>query len=223
MGYRIIGSIVLLLLMLLGCAPQMAWEKPGATQSEFAEARYACLQQSQERVSTASTNQFGHDARNSIITNQPLFDACMTSQGWSSEKQVSQEEQETIKEVQKRFAPQFAALCTRPDLQIHYRKTSCNPEDATLEQLADTSRISGPEKVALANFRAARDAINKQFEDAIRQTNPQAASWLIRGFEMQQAQGDRLLLEFYEGRTTRGEYNKARRDLSLHYHDWSST
>ena len=55
-----------------------AWVKPGAGQDEYQQARYKCLQNSQQRVSRS--NQYSYD--NKIITNDELFNACMGAQGW---------------------------------------------------------------------------------------------------------------------------------------------
>jgi hypothetical protein len=70
------------IILLSGCANNKVWEKPGATQAEFAQEKYACMQQSQSRVSTASVNQYGGGGFSAVTTNKPLFDACMNARGW---------------------------------------------------------------------------------------------------------------------------------------------
>jgi hypothetical protein len=135
-----VASIVALA-ALSACAhgPVTVWVKPGASQSDFAQARYNCMQQSQQRVSTAFVNQYGGAANNSVITNQNLFGACMNAQGWSLQQQPSAEQG---KAAMAEVVQEAKQLCTRPDLQPHFTKTPCMPEDTTLEQMADKSHIS---------------------------------------------------------------------------------
>jgi hypothetical protein len=60
----------------------MAWNKPGASQQEFSENKYSCMQQSQQRVSGARVNAYGGASASEVVTNQGLFNACMNAQGW---------------------------------------------------------------------------------------------------------------------------------------------
>jgi hypothetical protein len=129
--------------------------KPGASQADFAQVRYNCMQQSQQRVGTAFVNQYGGAANNSVITNQNLFGACMNAQGWSLQQQPSTEQGKAAMDALVQEARQ---LCTRSDLQPHFSKTPCMPEDTTLEQMADKSRISASEKVALDEVRTEVEA-----------------------------------------------------------------
>ncbi len=90
------ASIVCVAALLAACAAlQMGWYKPGATQSEFAEDRYECMQSSQERVSGAYVNAYGGASSSGTTTNMPLFQACMEARGyvWTSEAQVDGEEE----------------------------------------------------------------------------------------------------------------------------------
>jgi len=68
-------------LALSACAAQQTmWIKPGFSQDEFAKDRYSCMQQSQQRVSTAFVNQYGGSASDHAITNASLFNACMSAE-----------------------------------------------------------------------------------------------------------------------------------------------
>jgi hypothetical protein len=53
-------------------------------------------------------------------------------------------------------------LCAREDLQPHWSKTPCKPDDTTLEQMADKSRITNVEKVALSKANAENKRIVKK-------------------------------------------------------------
>lgn len=69
---------------LAACAPlpETTWQKSGATQNDFSTDRYACLQESQQRVSNATVNGYGGRADSGVITNGNLFAACMNARGW---------------------------------------------------------------------------------------------------------------------------------------------
>ena len=72
-------------LMLAGCA-KYVWVKPGGTQGEFSQDRYACMQETQQRVSGTIVTQYGGTSvgvsQNSVATNASLFQACMNARGW---------------------------------------------------------------------------------------------------------------------------------------------
>ncbi|CAN7624341.1 hypothetical protein LJR084_004840 [Variovorax sp. LjRoot84] len=75
------AALVVLAAALAGCAP-LVWTKPGGTQSEFAEDKYVCLQESQQRQGRAQVNRFGGAAIDTVETNSGLFGACMNARGW---------------------------------------------------------------------------------------------------------------------------------------------
>jgi hypothetical protein len=62
----------------------------------------------------------------------------MNAQGWSLRQQPSTEQGKAAMDALVQEARQ---LCTRSDLQPLFSKTACLPEDTTLEQMADKSRI----------------------------------------------------------------------------------
>jgi hypothetical protein len=109
---------------------------------------------------------------------------------------------------------EFLELCAREDLRPYYSKTPCKPEDTTLEQMADNSRITNPEKVALNKVRDGIKRLSKEMDDVIRQYNPQLATSIIARREQATTDQDKIALDFYEGRITRGEYNKRRQEIS---------
>lgn len=69
------------LAFVFGCASPV-WEKRGASRDDYSKDRYACLQESQQRVSAAAVNQSGGASSNRVVTNEGLFRACMNSRGW---------------------------------------------------------------------------------------------------------------------------------------------
>src|SRR5262249_33371674 len=101
------------------------------------------------------------------------------------------------------------ALCVRADLQPHFSKTPCKPEDTTLEQMTDKSHITNAEKVALSKAWTESGRISKKMLAILRQFNPQYASLMAaHRQEMEKEAAD-----FYEGLITRGEYNKRRMEI----------
>ena len=58
----------LIVLLLSACAP-MVWMKPGASQNDFSRDKFTCLQQAQQRVSSANVNAYGGTAKHSDISN----------------------------------------------------------------------------------------------------------------------------------------------------------
>jgi hypothetical protein len=72
--------------VLNGCAAFVppatcTWQKPGAMESVDV-IKYQCLQESQQRQSSAYINGYGGAAQNGVITNWPIFDACMNAHGF---------------------------------------------------------------------------------------------------------------------------------------------
>jgi len=105
-------------------------------------------------------------------------------------------------------------LCTREDLQPYFAKSSCKPEDPPLEQLTDKSRITPSEKEALTKVRAEYAAIQKRMNDYVRQNDLRNGAALALARERAAAEQETVALAFYEGRITRGEYNKKRREVA---------
>ena len=204
-----------IILLLSACANNNSvWVKPGATQADFAQERYACMQQSQHRVSSAYVDQYGGSSNSQVTTNTPLFGACMNARGWYLQDKRQQEAMiQATKNGWEALLEEQRQLCTRNDLQPHYSKTPCRPEDATLEQVADKSRITPSEKEALSKAKSEIIPINKRISDYLRQNYPNGNSIaLLREHAMTEL--DKVSLDFYEGRITRGEYNKKRRDIA---------
>jgi hypothetical protein len=71
--------------VLAGCATGVStWNRPGATQSEFARDRYACAQQS---TGTQSSGHYipGYGGRYDTgpVLNQGMYNACMEARGYT--------------------------------------------------------------------------------------------------------------------------------------------
>jgi hypothetical protein len=205
------------IILLSACANNNnVWVKPGASTTEFAQTKYACMQQSQNRVSSAYVNEYGGSSESRVTTNSPLFSACMNAQGsYLQDKRQQQAMKQATKEEWEALLEEQRQVCAREDLQPHYSKSPCMSEDATLEQMADKSRITPSEKEALSIARSERAALAKRMNDYLRQHYARGNSIALLK-EQESSELDKVSVDFYEGRTTRGEYNKKRREIAQH-------
>ena len=72
---------VMLAIILGGCA-RYQWFKDGITQEEANRDRYACMQESQQRVSSAYVGPYGGTSGSSVVTNVDLYNACIAARGY---------------------------------------------------------------------------------------------------------------------------------------------
>jgi hypothetical protein len=149
-----------------------------------------------------------------IIAATALLSACAPSlqQPPSKQQQVAAIDQG--KAAMDAIGQEARQLCTRPDLQAFFSKTPCLPEDTTLEQMADKSRITASEKAALDQVRTEALKMYNKMEQAIQQYYPTNAPAIIARLERARTDGDKLLLEFYDGHITRGEFNTQRKEIA---------
>jgi hypothetical protein len=177
------------------------------------------MQQSQQPTSGAYVNRYGGFSRSEIITNDNLFGACMNSRGWTLVDKTSASGSTPYKDAYDTLMAEGQEMCAREDLRAHFRKSPCLPNEATLEQLADRSRISAEEKIALSKVRTDSAELNKKFAAVHRQHNPRNGNALALSLENSRVSFDKIALDLYEGRITRGEYNKRRLELFNKHND----
>jgi hypothetical protein len=210
--------IALFALAVCACAAQKSWIKPGANDADFAQDKYGCMQQSQQRVSNAFVNQYGGAANNSVITNGDLFGACMNSRGWTlvSKEQTDQlvSNNQQAKAATDALDNQIRDMCDKAEFRPYYSKTACKPEDTTLDQMADKSRITAAEKIALNKARLEVKRIASEYDGVLRQYYPQVAPAIVARRESTYSEQDKLALELYEGQITWGGYNTRRSQIA---------
>jgi hypothetical protein len=202
------------MLTLSGCANQKTWEKPGAGVDEFNQAKYACLQQVQQPYSAAFVNRYGGSAAGGMTTNAGLYNACMESGGWALVENVSASSPAyaaAIKEINE----DARALCRNPELYAYYSWAPCRVREATAEQLADRTRVTPAEKPAFNKTKAEVDAINARLIAAHRQYNEKYGNAFATNIEQAMTASHKIQQEYLEGRITRGEYIKRRRDIAI--------
>jgi predicted aspartyl protease len=138
----------------------------------------------------------------------------MTAQGYTLVKQASVEQ---AKAVLNNVNSEMLAFCASEEFQPYYSKTPCKPEDTTLEQMTDKSRITNDEKVALSKVRTEVKKFAKEIDEVDRQYYPELAPSIIARRQQARAEQDSLVEDFYNGRITRGEYNKRRMEITNNY------
>src|SRR5262245_27683895 len=82
----------------------------------------------------------------------------------------------------------------------YYSKTSCKPEDTTREQMADKSRITNDEKVALSKVRTEVTKFNKERDEIFRQYTPELAPSVIARRQQASNEQDSISEDFSQGR-----------------------
>lgn len=209
---------------LSACAPMMAWNKPGASQAEFSQDKYDCMQQSQQQVSGAYVNKFGGGASSQVVTNGNLFNSCLNARGWTLVQQpnanAAQPGQpasppnDPIRAATDASVQAFKDVCLREDVKAILEKTSCNSTGITLEQMADTSMITPEQKAALSKYRTAnREVVAKLHAVYAKHGGAKGAKVIaVREHITQLTEDNQLAL--YEGKLTWGDYNKRRNEIT---------
>ena len=209
------------LMVLTGCQ-QPLWNKPGATVADFNTDKFQCMQVSQQQTSSAYVNRYGGAASSEQTLNQPLYNACMNSKGWSLQTQSANSEQAAQKsEVEgafKSIREREAALCADPKFAPYYSKTACGVDKITFDQLADTSKISPAAKAIFAEQRNAVDANLRASLEAMRKYGGTVgAKRADLSDTVVRAQGNKNNLDLYNGLITWGEYNTRRQNIYREY------
>ena len=211
---RILSAIALAACV-SGCAAQpKMWVKPGAGTEEFSQAKYACLQQGQQPYSAASINRYGGSASGGMTTNAGLYNACMEAGGWAlvdNATSGSSAYTATMKEIE----ADGRTLCKRPDLYPYYSWAPCRAREATPEQITDRAKVTAAEKPAFLAAMSESDNINARIIAARRQNDEKNGEAIAVTIEQSTATSKRFRQEYLEGRITRGEYNKRRRDIAI--------
>lgn len=208
--------------LLFGCAP--VWVKPGASQNDFAQDKYSCLQQSQQRVSGAYVNAYGGVASDKPVTNEGLFNACMQSRGWSLQSRdsvaqsasINQNKKEQFMAGTRAISDEGKARCADQEFAAYYAKTPCGATSPTIQQLSDSSRASKKEREAILKVDASLAEIRDQrialFRNTV--TPPALMNRYIDTAKRTFDRGQKIRLDLYNGKITWGQYNTLRKELS---------
>ena len=206
-------AVLACVLMVSGCAQPKVWMKPGAGNEEFNQARYACLQQGQQPYSTAYINRYGGSASGGMTTNGMLYNACMEAGGWALVENATANSPAYTAAV-KEINDEGRALCRKPEYYPYYSWAPCGVREATADQMADRTRVTPAEKPVFNKIKAESDDMNARLLAAHRQYNEKHGDGLATNIEQAMASSNIVRQEYLEGRITRGEYNKRRRDIA---------
>jgi len=224
-----------LIALLTACAVNNnVWYKANSTQEMFAKDRYACLQQAQQPNSTAYYGDYGgalqtkqYTANAGMVTNNPLFTACMNSRGWSwvskdsvnsannASQSTKQATANSVKEELDQIAQKIKAVCADAKYAAFYAKTSCQADDLTMAQMTDKSKISPLEKLQLDEVVTVTKPLIAQMNNVIRRSGNSKDSKVVDYRETVQEQAlQKNRLDLYEGKETWGDYNRRRKEIS---------
>jgi len=78
-------GLVIIIASILLAACQTQWSKAGASQQDFAQDKYQCLQESQQASSSAYINPYYGAAKGGSVTNRNLYNSCMEARGYRRE------------------------------------------------------------------------------------------------------------------------------------------
>jgi hypothetical protein len=213
---------IVTLIVLSGCQ-QPLWNKPGASVADFNTDKFACMQVSQQQSSSVYVNRYGGVGSSGQTLNQPLYDACMNSKGWTQQSASASSAQATQKNAEveaavKDIRGKAERLCTLPQFEPYYSKTACSADKITFEQLADKSKISPEAKAIFTELRNQVDAGARESWDLVRKFDgPIGAKKADLYFTTAKIQNDRNNLDLYNGAITWGEYNRRRQEIWSEY------
>jgi tetratricopeptide (TPR) repeat protein len=135
--HALISSVIMVGLgYFMGCA-QMVWVKSGASQQDFSQDRYTCLQEAQQPASSAAVNRYGGYADSGIQTNWNLFNACMNAKGWYL--QTQQRSTASAPKSVVDFVNQATSLCNH---------RNCPDPQKAIEYLNEAIRLKPDYEVA---------------------------------------------------------------------------
>jgi hypothetical protein len=233
--------LLLPLIFLFGCAQQpLIWDKPGATQQQFQQDKFACMQGAQQYEPPVSTPQpqgqmvggryvapswtenlvaAMNNSAGGYSMNQSLFTSCMQAKGYTARQ--GQANQSTQNNQPSGGALELARLkgkqeeiCANFDLKAYYEKSSCSAKDITFQQITDTTKISENQKLALSKQRFAMGQFNNQLIDAQRKYLGEKGGKFATIYEtIVVPQNEKIALDLYNGKITWGEYNQHRKDI----------
>lgn len=207
-----VGALVLSL-SLVSCVhqPQQLWLKPGAATDEFSQARYACLQQSQQNNSSAYIGRYGGASNSTVITNPGLFNACMNAGGWSLTPVA---DVKGFNDAMRPLGESQRAFCARSDLQPLWKRMPCKVAETTEAQLSDRSKISSEEKISVAKWQDFVLTSNENVATLYRQFAGAKGEAVASALEAGTADSKSLSSELTTGKITWGEFNRRRVELN---------
>jgi hypothetical protein len=139
-----------------------------------------------------------------MVLTKPGPDVAQSAQLSTSVDQIIRENQEA---------------CKRDEYNPLYLKSACRVTDITVEQLADTSRISATEKLLFQKLRSENQTHLEKAAFAYRSYG--GAQGIVEASILEQTKRlfDKNAQDLYEGTIAWGEYSKRRKEIQQFYLD----
>jgi len=136
-----------------------------------------------------------------------LYLTCMLDKGWDVQSEADRQLQILTKELRK--------ICEETKYAEIIKKTPCNSGEITIEQLADSSKITPSQKIAYQEWTKNTDAISRKM-DAVRSNgNMFMKKYYDYRLSTSIPKVDSYRLNLVLGKSTWGEYNQKRKELDL--------
>ena len=205
--------VIVGVLTIAGCTNK--WVKTDSTQAEFDQDRYACLQQSQQRVGAAQVNIYGGSSINTVTTNDMLFSSCMNSKGWSLENAQNKAKNDNMMQQVNQVKAKILAMCDKNELKEYYKKTTCGADDISFEQITDTTKITAAQKTALLKQREEVASLEKELDALIIQGGEKGKKIINIETSFSRPENEKNNLDLYNEKITWGDYNKRRKEIYI--------
>jgi hypothetical protein len=211
----------------------MIWSKPGATRDDFSSVRYACMQQSQQRVSEASINALGGYSTSSVITNEDLFGSCMNASGWyltqqanaapsapvaqsapwqraQPPKPLEKSQADKLRESGQTYQVAMSTMCARAEYANLMMKTPCKLSDMTAAHLSNLRKISAGETPAMHRMLMEIESLNSKASGDIYLYGQAKGTAMQAAFDSRNKKNSEAAHALIDGRISWGEFNTRR-------------
>lgn len=220
-------------LVLGACGAPMIWNKPGATRDDFSSARYACMQQSQQRVSETSINALGGYSSSAVVTNEDLFGSCMNANGWYLTQQANlapsaavaqpapwqrtqppkppeKTQADKLRESGQTYQVAMTTMCARPEYANLMTKTPCKLSDMTAAHLSNLRKISTGEASAMRQMLTEIESLNSKASSDIYLYGQARGTAMQTALDSRNKKNSDAARALIDGRISWGEFNTRR-------------
>lgn len=148
------------------------------------------------------------------------FASCMNANGWYVQSNQAGQPQnppgpDPLKMAMDEINKDALAAGTREELKAYVLKSAWNYNDISLEQLADKSKITAAEKLALSKALTEGQSIRNRIAVANRTYGGEKGAQIALIFNRSGPLHEKNATELYEGAITWGEYNKRRKEIAV--------
>lgn len=127
----------------------------------------------------------------------------------------NQEKNDDLKRQNEQMRANSSAMCNKDELKEYYKKTSCSALEISFEQLADESKITDSQKIALVKQRHEVAMIEREQDAVQKQRGEAGQKFIYLANNFLRPANEKNNLDLYNGKITWGDYNKKRKELVL--------